>query len=212
MICKNRTRSLYGIMGGKMKKKFTKPLIMIIAAVILLALAFVILFVSFSDKINVTEKISRDGRTVIFTHETEKGNKLEIPLSARAKEIGEDLYLVNILFCAQTGEKNYCVNHGKIKIALKDSVEIPMMLCHKGASNYDVPNIRYSDDGTKTLECLSDNGYLDINLLLSGEEAENLNFEVGYAVIGKGLYSFNKFYGFGDAFALTDFIASPANP
>ncbi len=188
-----------------MKKELTKPLVIVIAAVISIAVGFAALFILHSDKITASEcHFITD--VALLTHETEKGNKFEIPLSANAKKVGENLYLVSIILNDQTGEENYGVEHGKVKISLKDTVEIPMRFYSAGAGIYAAPSISYSDGGMQTLECSSDNGYLEIRLLLSGEEAESLSFDVGYAIIGKGLYSFNKFYGLGDAFALTDFI------
>lgn len=193
-----------------MKKKLTKPLVIVIAAVILIAVGFAALFISHSDKITASESHFITN-VALLTHETEKGEKFEIPLSANAKKVGENLYLVNIILNDQTGEENYGVEHGKVKISLKDTVEIPMRFYSAGAGIYAAPSISYSDGGMQTLECSSDNGYLEIQLLLSGEEAESLSFEVGYAIIGKGLYSFNKFYGLGGSFAIADFIDSSDN-
>ena len=61
--------------------------------------------------------------------------------------------------------------------------------------DYKFPEVDYSE-GTKTLKCRSDRGYLDFRLILSGDKAEEALLNVGYDITGKQMYSFNRFYGF----------------
>lgn len=186
-----------------MKKVLTKPFLIILLAVVLLISFFTIAFISLSDEIISSEK-NLIAKTMLFHHETKKGEEIEIPFSINSKMMGEDLYLINVILNDNNGA-NYNVKNGRFKISLDNSVEIPMMCYSAGGSNYYIPSISYLDD-QQTFECSTDNGYLYLNMLLSGEEAENLKVTVNYSIIGKGVYSFNKFYGFEETFGLNDFI------
>ena len=187
-----------------MKKAFKITLIIIILAVLLTISAFTIIFISSADEIVSTEKNSIVPNSTLITHETKKGEKIEFPIAVNTKMLGEDLYLIDVLLNEPNNE-NYSTKHTRLEINLDISVEILMMFYSAGkGSNYVIPSVSY-DDNQQTFECSSNDGYAHLRLLLSGEEAQKLKLNVKYSIIGKGIYSFNKFYGFEETFGLYDF-------
>lgn len=184
-------------------KKITKPFLIISLVVVFLIFSFIIAFFSLSDKITNLEKKSV-GKSIILRHETEKEDYIDTNISMTSNSIGEYLYLIQVNFDNQSDSGKYNIKNGNFQISMGIDVEALMMFYSAGGSNYFIPNVRYSDE-QKILECSSDNGYLCLYLLLSGEEAEDLKFTVNYSIIGNGIYFLNKFYGFSETFTLNDF-------
>lgn len=186
-----------------MKKALKITLIIIIAAVLLIISAFTIIFISSADEIVSTEK-NAIANSIQMLHETKKGEKIEFPIAVTKKMLGEDLYLIDVLLNEPNNE-NYSTKHTRLEINLDISVEILMMFYSAGnGSNYIIPSVSYNDN-QQTFKCSSDDGYAHLKLLLSGEEAKNLKLTVKYSIIGNGIYSFNKFYGFEETLGLDDF-------
>lgn len=186
-----------------MKKAHKIALLIIILTVVLLISAFTITVICSADEITSSEKKVIDD-AILTMHETKKGEKIEFPIAVNAKMIGEDLYLIDVLL-NQTNNKNYSAKDTRLEVNLDTSVEILMMFYSAGkGSNYVIPSVSY-DDIQQTFRCSSDDGYVHLRLLLSGEEAEKMMFTLKYSIIGNGIYSFNKFYGFEETFGLNDF-------
>lgn len=187
-----------------MKRAFKIALIIIITAVILAISVFTAIVISSADEIISIEKNSIVSDSVLMTHKTKKGEEITIPISMNTKILGEDLYLIDAFF-HRTDNENYSAKNARFEVSLDQNAEILMMFYSAGnSSNYVIPNVRYNDD-LQTFECSSDDGYIHLRMLVSGEEAKNLKLTVKYSIIGKGIYSFNKFYGFEEAFGFGDF-------
>ncbi len=191
-----------------MNKTLKRTILIILSAVVLLLFALIAFFITMSDEIVSTDK-NKMYNTIMLTHETKKGDKIETPLTVSLKLMSDDLYLINVLFDNGTDSQHYNVKYGKIKVSMDDSVEAPMMFYNSGSSdglNYRIPNVRYGDGNTQTLECDSDDGYLNLEMLLSGEKAKNLKFDVNYSIVGNGTYSINKFYNLKESFDISEFV------
>lgn len=190
-----------------MNKTLKRTILIILSAVVLFLFALIAFFITMSDEIVSTDKKTFNTNTIMLTHETKKGDKIETPLTVSSKPMGDDLYLINVLFDNGSDSEHYDVKYGRFKISIDNNVETPMMFysCSDGL-NYRIPNVRYGDGNTQTLECDSDDGYLNLEMLLSGEEAKNLKFDVNYSIVGNGTYSINKFYNLKESFDLSDFV------
>ncbi|HBH96113.1 MAG TPA: hypothetical protein DDX91_10190 [Ruminococcaceae bacterium] len=174
-------------------KKNIKPTIIIIALCISLIVAFfAVTYFIFKDKISDSE-YNRIDKTFIFTHSTEKGEKIEISFAPNFMTISEDTYLVDIVFNGvQNNNANYEVKNAKITLNINNNVNILSSFFSADGSSYAVPNISNGD--FKKLECFSDKGYIHIQMLLSGADAKDLKLAVEYGIHGKQLYFFNKFH------------------
>ena len=105
-------------------KKSVKITVSVIAIIIVLIVS--VLAVSafaFKDKIDLSDKIII-GKTVLFTHRTEKGEKLEIPISWTSVKISEDTYLVDIIFNEDQNSTNYSVKNARIVSDVNRDVNI----------------------------------------------------------------------------------------
>ena len=189
-----------------MKKAFKITLIIIISAAILAISIFTAIVISSADEIIGTEKDKIIPNSIHMTHKTKKGEEIMVPVSMNTKILGEDLYLIDAFFHRTDNEK-YSAKHARFEVNLDQNAEILMMFYSAGdGSNYVIPSISYNDDNNwQTFKCSSDDGYIHLSMLLSGEEAKNLKLNVKYSIIVKGIYSFNKFYGFEEAFGFEDF-------
>lgn len=173
-------------------KKSVKITVSVIAIIIvLIASVLAVSAFAFKDKIDLSDK-TIIGKTILFTHSTEKGEKLEIPISWTSVKISEDTYLVDIIFNEDQNSTNYSVKNARIVSDINSDVNILSAFYSAEGSSYTVPDVGYND--TQRVECFSDKGYVHLRMLLSGIEAKNSSFEVEYDIMGNGLYSFNKFH------------------
>ena len=173
-------------------KKSVKITLTIIAIIIALNLSlFAIAAFAFKDNISLSDKSIID-KTILFMHGTEKGEKLEIPFGCSSIPIGEDSYLVDILFNADQKSTNYSIKNARIVSNINNDVSVLSAFYSADGPSYTVPNVSYAD--TQRVECFSDKGYVHLRMLLSGSEVKNLSFGVEYDIMGEGLYSFNKFH------------------
>ena len=186
-------------------KKSLKISIIILAAIVALSLIFSgVLTLIFKDKISVSKKNVITDHDVILNHTTEKGKELAIPFGCTASKIDEITYHVIISFNNGGDNPNYKIENARIVTNLNAKVNIYSAFYSYGNSNYAVPNMDFTTEderndrsyqGTqKNVKCFSENGYMRIEMVLSGEELDSLSFDISYDVIGQGLYSNNKFH------------------
>ena len=189
-------------------KKSIKISVIVLAAVIALSLVISgVVTLIFKDKISVSTKNIITDFDILLNHTTEKGETLEIPFGCTATKIDENTYHVEVLLNDNRNSPNYKIENVRITANLDPDIYVHSAFYSGGDSNYHVPNMdftnkndrharsssehRYAD--TKNLQCFSENGYMHIEMVLSGEELEDLSFDISYDVIGQGLYSNNKF-------------------
>lgn len=171
--------------------------IVIFITILILALIisfFAVCFIVSSDKI-IKSGSTIIAKTTLFTHETEKGENINLSFSKNVDIIGDEMYMINIFFTDEQSSTNYNIKNSKLEFSVNDSVDILMSFYSAGGSEYQIPQINYPE-GRKVIQCFSDNGYVHLKLLLSGREAENSDLTVEYDIRGKGFYSFNKFHDF----------------
>ena len=176
------------------KSKKLLILLFIILAAILIISFFAVKALCFGDKIVNSEKLLIDS-TTLLQYETEKGQNIDMAVSGDIIVIGEKLYQVRIILNRQDDGECYGVENVDVKLAVDSSVEIVEAFYSANGPDYEIPEVDYSE-GTKTVRCSSDRGYLDFRLILSGDKAEEALLNVGYDIAGKQMYSFNRFYGF----------------
>lgn len=176
-----------------MKRKICISLLLLF--LILNITIFAIIKFSSSDKIIQSDK-SLIGNTTLYNYITEKGEEIEVVLEANSKTPGEDIYLFEIILNGRNSTY-YNAENASLIFKLPDSTEILSLFCSGNGPDYFIPNIKYADN-CKYFECKSDGCYAHVKMLLSGEKAEEVNLTLQYDIIGKGIYSFNKFYGMED--------------
>lgn len=173
-------------------KKIIKRSFAMLAIFVIITVSFVtITAFAFKDQISDSDKRIID-KTILFMHNTEKGEKLETSFSCVSDQIAEDTYLVNILFNADHKSNNYNTKNVRIVSNINNHVNVLSAFYSADGPNYTVPNIDYADE--KEVKCFSEKGYIQLRMLLSGEELDSLSFDVEYDVIGEGLYSNNIFH------------------
>lgn len=191
-----------------MKKSVKITLIIAAICVALCVSAFFIVTAAFSDKITGSVQSYVD-KTILFKHTTEKGEKLEIPFSCNSSRIGDNTYLLDIFLNDDKISSNYDISNAKVSLNIKNSTDILLGFYSEGGSSYTNPKIAYSDN-SKSVECLSDNGYIHLKLLLSDADEmltsefgdDGLSFTVEYDINGKGLYCGNSFHHSWEAVSL----------
>ena len=188
-----------------MKKSVKIPLIVLAVAVALSLVISGVITLIFKDKISVSEKIVITNYDVLLNHTTEKGEILEMPFGWGASKIDENTYYVDVFFNDNQKSPNYKIENVRIVTNLNAKVNIYSAFYSRGGSNYAIPNMDFTtkDDrnarsfsgvDTKNVQCFSENGYMHIEMVLSGEELDSLSFDISYDVMGQGLYSNNKFH------------------
>lgn len=188
-----------------MKKSVKIPLIVLAIAVALSLIISGVITLIFKDKISVSEKIVITNYDVLLNHTTEKGEKLAIPFGWGASKIDENTYHVTATLNDNRESPNYKIENVRITANLDAKVNIYSAFYGSGNSNYHIPNMdfttedernarSYSGGTQKNIKCFSENGYMHIEMVLSGEELDSLSFDISYDVMGQGLYSNNKFH------------------
>lgn len=173
-------------------KKIIKRAFAVLAVFVIFTVSFVTISAfAFRDEISDSDKRIID-KTILFMHNTEKGEDLEMSLGCGIVPISEDTYLVNILFNADYKSNNYKTKNVRIVSNVNNHVNILSAFYSADGPTYTVPAIDFSDK--KEIQCFSENGYIELKMLLSGEELDSLSFDVEYDVIGEGLYSNNIFH------------------
>lgn len=188
-----------------MKKGVKIPLIVLAIVVALSLIISGVITLIFKDKISVSEKIVITNYDVLLNHTTEKGEKLAIPFGWGACKIDENTYHVTATLNDNRESPNYKIENVRITANLDAKVNIYSAFYGSGNSNYHIPNMdfttedernarSYSGGTQKNVKCFSENGYMHIEMVLSGEELDSLSFDISYDVMGQGLYSNNKFH------------------
>lgn len=175
-----------------MKKSAKITLALIILCLTLAVSFFVIGYTVLIDEISDSDKTTID-KTVLFTHNTKKGEKVETSISCTSQPIGDNAYLVDIIFNDGKQNKKYNIKNTRVSLNITEDTDILSAFYSAGGSNYTIPNNAYSRGSDKTVECVSDDGYIHLKLLLSDSDAKSLNLTVEYDITGSNLYSFNKF-------------------
>ena len=187
-------------------KKSIKISLIVLAAVIALSLVISgVVSLIFKDKISVSTKNIITDFDILLNHTTEKGETLEIPFGWDASKIDENTYHVTATLNNNRESPNYKIENVRITANLDANVNIYSAFYGSGNSNYHIPNMdfttedernarSYSGGTQKNVKCFSENGYMHIEMVLSGEELNSLSFDISYDVMGQGLYSNNKFH------------------
>lgn len=132
------------------------------------------------------------GQNMIFIHTIDKGDDLEVPLSWNSYKLADDTYFVDIVLNNGHGNPNYRIKNAELVINLDEKINILTSFYSDKGLEYTNPVIDLRDD-LKKVKCNSQNGYMHLQMLLSGVQSESLSFDLKYAVAGNGIYSFNKF-------------------
>ena len=188
-----------------MKKSIKIPIIVLAVSIALSLIISGVITLIFKDKISSSTKNFITDYDVILNHTTEKGEILEIPFSWGACKIDENTYHVTATLNDNRESPNYKIENVRITANLDAKVNIYSAFYGSGNSNYHIPNMdfttedernarSYSGGTQKNVKCFFENGYMHIEMVLSGEELDSLSFDISYDVMGQGLYSNNKFH------------------
>ena len=186
-------------------KKSTKISLIVLAAIIALSLVISgVVSLIFKDKIDLSTKNFVGDHNVFLNHTTEKGETITIPFVCTASKIDENTYLVKALLNDNNDSSNYKIENVRITANLNADTNIHSAFYGSGNSNYHIPDLSFTAEdeqknrsyngSQKNVKCFSENGYMDIEMVLSGEELDNFSLNIAYDVIGQGLYSNNKFH------------------